>query len=91
MTRSKVRALELATGAPPRKGMRGIAGNKTPATREAEREIARQAEAAYRRMVADWRAAGPAKAGAGATQGRASRGPRRAAARQTDQPQTPAL
>ena len=84
MTRSKVRALELATGSPPRKGVRGIAGNKTPATREAEREIARQAEAAYRRTVADWRAAGPAKAGAGVTPGRASSRPSRGkAARQT--------
>ena len=51
MTRSKIRQLELAAGAPPRKGVRGIAGNKNAQTREAEREIARRAETAYRRTV----------------------------------------
>jgi transposase len=84
MTRHKVRQLELAAGAPPRKGVRGIAGNKSPAVREAERELARQAEAAYRRLVTDWQATGPTKAGAGATPGRASQKPSKGkAARQT--------
>jgi len=84
MTRSKIRQLELAAGAPRRKGVKGIAGNKSPAVREAEREVARQAETAYRRTVADWRAAGPVKVGAGATPGRASQRPSRGkAARQT--------
>ena len=41
MTRSKIRGLELAAGAPPRKGVRGIAGNKNAKTREAERELDR--------------------------------------------------
>ena len=75
MTRSKIRQLELAAGAPPRKGVRGIAGNKRPAVRETERELARRAEAAYRRMISDWHATAPAKPGAGATPGRASRRP----------------
>jgi transposase len=84
MTRSKVRQLELAAGAPRRKGVRGIAGNKNVQTREAERELARQAEIAYRRTIADWKAAGPAKAGAGVTPGRASSRPSKGkAARQT--------
>jgi hypothetical protein len=51
---------------------------------ESERELARQAEAAYRRLVSDWRACGRPKAGAGATPGRASSGPSKGkAARQT--------
>jgi transposase len=84
MTRSKIRQLELAAGAPPRKGVRGIAGNKNAQTREAERDVARRAESAYRRTVADWKAAGPPKAGAGATPGRASQRPSKGkAARQT--------
>jgi transposase len=91
MTRNKIRKLELLAGAPPQKGRHGIAGGKSKAVFDAERELSRQAETAYRRLVADWKAAGPKKADAGATPGRASQGPRRAAARQTDQPQTPAL
>jgi transposase len=85
MTRAKIRGLELAAGAPPRKGVRGIAGNnKNAQTREAERELARRAETAYRRTIADWKAAGPTKAGAGATLGRASSRPSKGkAARQT--------
>lgn len=84
MTRSKIRQLELAAGAPPRKGVRGIAGNKNAQTRQAERELARRAELAYRRTIADWKAAGPARTGAGATPGRASPRPSTGkAARQT--------
>jgi len=84
MTRAKIRQLELAVGAPPRKGVRGIAGNKNARTREAERELARQAESAYRRTIADWTASGPAKTGAGVTPGRASSRPSKGkAARQS--------
>jgi len=47
--------------------------------RQAERELARQAEASYKRMVSDWQAArpekakeaGPAEVGASVTPGRA--------------------
>jgi transposase len=72
MTRSKVRRLELLAGAPAQKGRKGIAGGKSKAVFEAERELSRQAEAAYRRLISDWQASGPANAGAGATPGRAS-------------------
>ncbi len=87
MTRAKIRELELATGAPARKGVKGIAGNKSPAVRQAERELAGRAEAAYRRTISDWKATGPAKTGAGATPGRASQRPSGGkAARQTTSP-----
>jgi transposase len=72
MTRNKIRKLELLAGAPPQKGRKGIAGRKSKAVFDAERELSRQAETAYRRLVSDWQATGPAKAGAGATPGRAS-------------------
>jgi transposase len=84
MTRNKVRRLELLAGAPSQKGRKGIAGGKSKALYEAERELSRQAEAAYRRLVSDWRSSGPPRAGAGATPGRASSGPSKGkAARQT--------
>jgi transposase len=75
MTRNKIRKLELLAGAPPQKGRHGIAGGKSKAVFDAERELSRQAEAAYRRLVNDWQAAGPPRAGAGATPGRASQRP----------------
>ena len=42
---------------------------------EAERAAAEQAEAAYKRTVADWQATQAKRKGAGATPGRASSGP----------------
>jgi transposase len=72
MTRNKIRQLELRAGAPPRKGKAGVAGGKSKKLWDAERELSRQAEAAYRRLVGDWQASGPKRTGAGATQGRAS-------------------
>jgi transposase len=75
MTRNKIRRLELLAGARPQKGRQGIAGNKSKAVFDAERQLSRQAEAAYRRLVSDWNAAGPPRAGAGATPGRASQRP----------------
>jgi transposase len=84
MTRNKIRKLELLTGAPPQKGRHGIAGGKSKAVFDAERELSRQAEAAYRRLVNDWQATGPSKVGASATPGRASQGSSKdQAARQT--------
>jgi hypothetical protein len=63
------RRLELAAGAPRGKGQPGIwAAGK--ALRQAELELALQAEIAHRRHVSDWQ---PHK-GAGATPGRASQG-----------------
>jgi transposase len=85
MTRNKIRKLELLAGAPPQKGRHGIAGGKSKAVFDAERELSRQAEAAYRRLVTDWQAARPPRAGAGATPGRASQTPSKGkAARQAD-------
>jgi transposase len=72
MTRNKIRRLELLAGAPPQKGRHGIAGGKSPKVFEAERELSRQAEAAYRRLINDWHATGTARDGAGVTRGRAS-------------------
>ena len=41
------------------------------AMREAQKQLARQAEASYVRMVRDWQAAAPKKVGASATPERA--------------------
>ena len=59
--------------------------------REAERELADQAEVAYRRTVADWQATQAKRKGAGATPGRASRGPSSGQAARQDQAPEPAL
>ena len=84
LVRRKLRRLELSAGAAAAKPGPSKAPIWGSATREgAERRVAEQAEAAYRRLIADWRAAGP-KRGAGATPGRAPSGPSsRHAARQT--------
>jgi transposase len=87
MTRNKIRKLELLTGAPSQKGRKGIAGGKSKKVFEAERELSRQAEAAYRRLLTDWKSSGPPKGGAGATPGRASNQPSKGkAARQATSP-----
>ena len=56
LTKQKLRRLELTAGAP--KNTPDAAGrwSTNPRIREAEREIARQAQASYQRMVADWQA-----------------------------------
>ena len=84
LVRRKLRRLELSAGAAAAKPGPSKAPIWGSAAREgAERRVAEQAEAAYRRLIADWSAAGP-KRGAGATPGRASSGPsERQAARQT--------
>jgi transposase len=70
LTKKKLRRLELLAGAPKGKVKPGIwAANK--AIRQAERELAQQAERAYQRSVADWHAT----KGASATPGRASSRP----------------
>ncbi|MCA1678867.1 MAG: IS110 family transposase [Actinobacteria bacterium] len=74
LTRKKLRRLELQAGAQRGKVKPGLwAANK--AMRQAERELARQAEVGYQRTVADWQAATATKTGAGATPGRASSRP----------------
>lgn len=91
--RAKVRRVELDAGSPPlqtRHGAQRISASA--AERNAERELARQAEAAYRRLIADWKATGPAnKRGAGATRGHASTRPSKRQATRQAQAQTPAL
>lgn len=61
---------------------------RNAAIRASERELARQAEAAYRRTISDWQASGPVKKkGASVTPGRASNRPSKGkAARQTMSP-----
>ena len=61
------------------------------ARRKAERELARQAEAAYRRTVSDWQATQAKRKGAGATPGRASHGPSSGQAARQVQAPGPAL
>jgi transposase len=88
----KIRSLELIAGAERRQGRREGARVRVSAERrKLDKELAEQAETAYRRLVADWQASGP-KEGAGATPGRASSRPsKRQATRQTSKPQQPAL
>jgi transposase len=71
----KLRMLELAAGAPRRKsGPNGKPVWASPTQQHAERVVAEQAETAYRRLIADWRATSP-RVGAGATPERASQRP----------------
>ncbi len=73
LVREKLRKLELAIGAERRKGKRNpVRVFATPAQHRLEKELAAQAEVAYRRLVQDWQ---PAMKGAGAAPGRASCGP----------------
>jgi transposase len=88
LARHKIRRLELTAGAPSRKGqVRPGDGARNPATRNAERALAQQAENAYRRTIADWTIAGPGREGASATPGCASQRPSKGkAARQATNP-----
>jgi transposase len=84
LTRKKMRRLEITAGAPRYQGKTGIwATNKAMA--QAERDLAQQAEQAYKNTVRDWAASAPVKVGASATPGRASNRPLKGgkAARQT--------
>jgi transposase len=92
LVRAKIRQTELRAGAA-RHSTRhdGQRISSSIAEREAERELVQRAETAYRQLIADWKASGPAKTGAGATRGRApSRPSKRQATRQAPA-QTPAL
>jgi transposase len=72
LTKKKLRRLELTAGAPKHaKTARGV-WSANQAIRQAERELAAQAEASYKRLVTDQRAGAPArKVGASATPERA--------------------
>jgi transposase len=87
LTRRKLRQLEITAGAerctPEASGI----WSANSAVRQAERELARQAETAYVRTVRDWQATHAKRVGASATPGRASNRPSRGkAARQTTSP-----
>ena len=74
LVREKMRRLELMVGASRQQGKRLTSAGRTFATadgRRLEKELAAQAETAYRRLVADWQPSRKKK-GAGAQSGRAS-------------------
>lgn len=71
LTKKKLRRLELTAGAPKAQGTTAIWSTNL-AMRNAERALTAQAELAYKRNVADWKATRPTKAGASATQEHAS-------------------
>ena len=87
LTRQKTRRLELVAGAAPLpRRHAGARVSPSAEQRGAEQALQRQAEHAYRRLVADWRATAP-REGAGATPGRASQRPSKGkAARQAQSP-----
>ena len=79
LTAKKLRLVEITAGAPTQKGKPTGLFATRERMRQAERELAHQAEASYKRMVSDWQAARPQKAepaepaevGASVTPGRA--------------------
>ena len=82
LTKKKMRRLELQAGAPRFQGGRGV-WSTNDAMRQAERELALQAQRAYERTVKDWQQ----NKGASATAGRASSGSsKEQVARQTTRP-----
>jgi transposase len=62
VTAKKLRLLEITAGTPTQKGKPSGLFATRERMRKAERELAQQAEASYKRMVSDWQAAGPQKA-----------------------------
>jgi transposase len=87
LTREKIRKLELATGAERQKGKRiGVWGTKEQ--HRLDKELAAQAELAYRRLVQDWQ---PTIKGTGAAPGRASRRPSSGQATRQETAPPPAL
>ena len=88
LTNKEMRRLEITAGAERWQGGRDI-WSTNQAMRQAERELALQAQRAYERTIKDRQAE---KVGAGATPGRASQRPSSGkAARQTSKPQRSAL
>jgi transposase len=94
LTAKKLRRAEITAGAPTLKGKRTGVFATRERMRQAERELAQQAEASYTRMVSDWQAARPQKTkppapsevGASVTPGRAPRPSKGTVARQTTSP-----
>jgi transposase len=82
LTKKKMRRLEITAGAPRWRGGRSV-WSTNDAMRQAERELALQAQRAYEQTVRDWQQ----NKGASATPGRASSGSsREQVARQTTRP-----
>jgi transposase len=72
LTAQKLRRLGLAAGAPVRRGKPSGVWVTHQKMRQAEKQLAAQAQASYERTVRDWKAASPKKeAGARVTAGRA--------------------
>ena len=73
LTAQKLRRLELAAGAPVRKGKPSGVWVTHQKMRHAEKQLAAQAQTSYERTVRDWQASGPKnkEAGASVTAGRA--------------------
>jgi transposase len=71
LTAQKLRRLELAAGAPVRKGKPSGVWVTHQKMRQAERQLAEQAQASYERTVRDWQAGKPTKVGASVTPERA--------------------
>jgi transposase len=87
LTKKKLRRLEITAGAPRYSAKAAGIWSANDAVRQAERELAHQAEVAYARTVRDWHATQAKRAGASATLGRASNRPSKGkAARQTTSP-----
>ena len=87
LTKKKLRRLEITAGGERYTPAAAGIWKANDAVRDAERDLARQAEVAYARTVRDWQAAQAAKAGASVTPGHASNRPKEGrAARQTTSP-----
>ena len=73
LTAQKLRRLEVRAGAPTVEGKPTGVWATRERMRQAEKQLAAQAEASYKRSIADWQAASPKKekAGASVTAGRA--------------------
>jgi transposase len=67
LTAQKLRRLELAAGAPVRKGKPSGVWVTHHKMRRAEKQLAAQAQASYERTVRDWQASGPKNKQAGAS------------------------
>jgi transposase len=67
LTAQKLRRLELAAGAPVRKGKPSGVWVTHQKMRQAERQLAEQAQTSYERTVRDWRSSAPNKKEAGAS------------------------
>ncbi len=87
LTREKIRRLELMTGAEHQKGKR-IGVWVTKEQHRLDKELAAQAELAYRRLVQDWQ---PTIKSTGAAPGRASRRPSSGQAARQETAPPPAL